>query len=56
MSSLRIAIIGFGKIARNLHVPAMTAADDFVLDAVVDPGCKGGMLQPPHNGRVLLLS
>jgi hypothetical protein len=24
------------------------------FESVVDPGCKGGMLEPPHNGRVFL--
>ena len=34
---LRIAIVGFGKIARDRHVPAITATDGVVLAAVADP-------------------
>lgn len=35
--TIRIAIVGFGKIARNEHVPAIKAHPDFELVAVVDP-------------------
>ena len=35
MSRLRIAIVGFGKIARDQHVPAIAATDGAVLAAVV---------------------
>jgi len=34
---LRIAVIGFGKIARDQHVPAIGQSDVFELVAVVDP-------------------
>lgn len=37
MGPLRIAIVGFGKIARDRHVPALTATDGAVLAAVADP-------------------
>ncbi len=33
----RIAIVGCGKIARDQHVPAITADDGFELTATVDP-------------------
>lgn len=35
MSTTRIAIIGFGKIARDQHVPAILANNSFALAAVV---------------------
>jgi D-galactose 1-dehydrogenase len=34
MSALRVAIVGFGKIARDQHVPAIAATDGMVLAAV----------------------
>jgi len=34
---LRIAIVGFGKIARDQHVPAIAAVNEVVLAAVADP-------------------
>jgi D-galactose 1-dehydrogenase len=37
MSPLRVAIVGFGKIARDQHVPAITATEGVELVAVVDP-------------------
>lgn len=35
--TIRIALIGFGEIARGQHQPALTANADFELTAVVDP-------------------
>src|SRR3954462_5101351 len=40
MSPLRIAIVGFGKIARDRHVPAITATEGVVLAAVADPNAS----------------
>lgn len=37
MSPLRIAIVGYGKIARDRHVPAIAATESAVLSAIVDP-------------------
>jgi D-galactose 1-dehydrogenase len=37
MNPLRIAIIGFGKIARDQHVPAIAATPGAVLAAIADP-------------------
>jgi len=37
MNPLRVAIIGFGKIARDQHVPAMAATEGVELVAVADP-------------------
>jgi D-galactose 1-dehydrogenase len=37
MGPLRIAIVGFGKIARDQHMPAIAADPDFTLTALVDP-------------------
>ncbi len=37
MSDLKIAVVGFGKIARDQHVPAIAAVPGVVLVAVVDP-------------------
>ncbi len=40
MSPLRIAIVGFGKIARDRHVPAITATEGVALAAVADPNAS----------------
>lgn len=37
MSSIRIAIVGLGKIAREQHVPSIQASADFELVAVASP-------------------
>jgi D-galactose 1-dehydrogenase len=37
MSPLRIAIVGYGKIARDRHVPAISATEGAVLSAIADP-------------------
>ncbi len=37
MSELRLAIVGFGKIAHDQHVPAIAATDGVRLVAVADP-------------------
>lgn len=37
MAPLRIALVGVGKIARDQHVPAITASPDFETVAFVDP-------------------
>jgi D-galactose 1-dehydrogenase len=40
MSPLRIAIVGFGKIARDQHVPAIAATEGAVLAAVASPNAS----------------
>ena len=37
MSPLRVAIVGFGKIARDQHVPAIAATEGVELVAIADP-------------------
>jgi D-galactose 1-dehydrogenase len=37
MSKLRLAIVGFGKIATTRHVPAIAASPDVELVAIADP-------------------
>ncbi|WP_024512352.1 Gfo/Idh/MocA family oxidoreductase [Bradyrhizobium sp. ARR65] len=37
MSDIRIAIVGFGKIAHDQHVPAIATTDGVTLVAVADP-------------------
>src|SRR5262245_492475 len=37
MKPLRVAIVGFGKIARDQHVPAISATEGVELVAVADP-------------------
>jgi D-galactose 1-dehydrogenase len=37
MNPLRVAIVGFGKIARDQHVPAIAATDGVELVAIADP-------------------
>lgn len=39
---IRLAIIGFGKIARDQHLPAIAANPDFALTAIAGPGADGG--------------
>ena len=41
MTPIRIAIVGLGKIARDQHVPALRASDDFELVATVSPDGAG---------------
>jgi D-galactose 1-dehydrogenase len=41
MAPVRIAVIGLGKIARDQHVPAIAASEEFELAATVDPGTDG---------------
>ena len=37
MSPFRIAIVGYGKIARDRHLPAIQATQGVVLSAIADP-------------------
>jgi D-galactose 1-dehydrogenase len=37
MSSIAIGIVGFGKIARDQHLPAITATERMHLAAIADP-------------------
>ena len=37
MNHLKLAIIGLGKIARDQHIPALAASDDFELVAAASP-------------------
>lgn len=46
MRPLRIAIIGFGKIARDQHLPAIAGIDRFALAATV--GSRAPDLPPDH--------
>ena len=38
MTTLRVAVVGLGKIARDQHIPAITATEGIELAATVDPG------------------
>ena len=52
MSPLRVAIVGFGKIARDQHVPAIAATDGVELVAVASRNAslpadrRGGAVHP----------
>ncbi len=46
MTELRVGIVGFGKIARDQHVPAIAANPHFELAAVVDPRGAGDVGVP----------
>lgn len=50
MSPLRIAIVGFGKIARDRHVPAMAVTEGVELAAVVDPNASHAGV--PHHATL----
>lgn len=41
MSRIRLALVGFGKIARDQHAPALAASADFELVAIASPA--GGL-------------
>ncbi|MFB0612925.1 Gfo/Idh/MocA family protein [Aurantiacibacter poecillastricola] len=45
--SVRLAIVGLGKIARDQHLPAIADTNDFELAATVDPA-NAGMGEVPH--------
>jgi predicted dehydrogenase len=53
MSAISIAIVGFGKIAREQHVPAIDANDAFELMAVASPHSRFDGL--PHYGDIQAL-
>jgi D-galactose 1-dehydrogenase len=38
VTTLRVAVVGLGKIARDQHIPAITATEGIELAATVDPG------------------
>jgi D-galactose 1-dehydrogenase len=46
VSELRLAIVGFGKIAHDQHVPAIAATDGVTLVAVADPNAVTAVV--PH--------
>ena len=50
MTRSPLALVGLGKIARDQHIPALTASDDFELAAVVSPG--EGLAGLPHRPDV----
>ena len=50
MSPLRIAIVGFGKIARDRHVPAIAATEGVELVAVADPNASHAGV--PHHATL----
>jgi D-galactose 1-dehydrogenase len=50
MTTIKIAIIGLGKIARDRHVPALTANDAFELIAVASPHSRLDGL--PHYSEI----
>ncbi|HEU4359838.1 MAG TPA: Gfo/Idh/MocA family oxidoreductase, partial [Xanthobacteraceae bacterium] len=40
MTNLRLALVGFGKIATTRHVPAISATSGVELVAIADPKAK----------------
>ena len=40
VNAIRVAIVGYGKIARDRHLPAISQTDGFELVAVVDPNAS----------------
>ena len=44
MARIKIGIVGLGKIARDQHIPALAADDDFELAAVASPHHKSSDL------------
>jgi D-galactose 1-dehydrogenase len=47
MHKIKIGVVGFGKIARDQHLPALAASSDFELIAITH-----GAHPPPHGLRV----
>ena len=37
MTTIRIAIVGLGKIARDQHIPAISGTDGIELAAIAEP-------------------
>ncbi len=54
--TIRIAIVGFGKIARSEHAPAIAANPDFELVAVVSPNGAEGAPVPVFASLADLLA
>ena len=50
MSPLRVAIVGFGKIARDQHVPAIAATEGVELAAIADPSTS--LAGVPHKATL----
>lgn len=50
MNSIRIAIVGFGKIARDQHVPAIAATDGVTLAAVASRNAS--LADVPHFATI----
>lgn len=55
MRPLRLAIVGYGKIARDQHAPAIAASDAFDLVALVDPAGAGRTALPCFADLATLL-
>lgn len=54
MTGLRIGLVGFGKIARDQHVPAIAATEGLQLVAAADPHAKAeGIASYPDLGAML---
>ena len=54
MSKTKIAIVGFGKIARDQHVPALARSDTFELAAIASPHSQlDGVPWHPDLGALL---
>lgn len=55
MSRIAIGIVGYGKIARDQHQPAIAASEDFELVAVADPASKHPVL-PSYSSVAEMLA
>ena len=53
---LRIALVGFGKIAHDQHLPAIAQTPDCTLAAVVDPAAKEDVGVPVFASLAALLA
>jgi D-galactose 1-dehydrogenase len=54
MEKIKIAVVGFGKIARDQHIPALAANDAFELVAVVSPHSRMDGVRNFHDLADLL--
>lgn len=54
MSRIALGLVGYGKIARDQHEPAIAASDDFELIAVADPAERHTSLPSYRDAEAML--
>jgi D-galactose 1-dehydrogenase len=54
VSRITLGLVGYGKIARDQHEPALSGRDDFELLAVADPGARHDSLPSYPDSAAML--